>query len=178
MGAGSRAHQRSRKKYGKNQYQILHESQAEDEESDGGLHDRRYRSPCRRTCSTVHNPAFHFPRVTKATGTRPKSADKVKETVRQAPAEIDWNDTLLHGLVDALEREVRAEMNALSEAPEPSVPGGDAENPAVVTSKRKGQGIDVGGTLLDAGSSNGIAPVERMASMEAAARTQEGLHQS
>jgi hypothetical protein len=57
----------------------------------------------------------------------------VKETVRQATAEIDWNDTLLHGLVDDLEREVRAEMNAVSEAPEPSIPGGDAENPAEVT---------------------------------------------
>ena len=116
--------------------------------------------------------------MTKATGTRPKSADKVKETVRQAPAEIDWNDTFLHGLVDALEGEVRAEMNALSEAPEPSILAGDADNPAAVTSKRKGQGIDVGGTLLDAGSSNGIAPVESIASMEAVARTQEGLHQS
>lgn len=132
MGTGTRPHQRSRKKYGKNQYQILHESQAEDEESGGDPHDGRYRSPCRRTCSTIHNPAFHFPRVTKATATRPKSADKVKETVQQAPHEIDWNDTLLHGLVDDLEKEVRAEMNAASEMPEPSIPGRDAENPAAI----------------------------------------------
>ena len=151
MGTGARSRQRNRKKYGKNQYQILHESQAEDEESDGDPHDRRYRSPCRRTCSTIHNPAFHFPRVTKATATRPKSADKVKETVQQAPHEIDWNDTLLHGLVDDLEKEVRAEMNAASEMPEPSIPGRDGENPAAF---------------------------ERIASMEAAPRPKKGLHQS
>jgi hypothetical protein len=151
LGTGTRPHQRKKKKYGKNQYQILHESQAEDEESDVGSLDRRYRSPCRRTCSTIHNPAFHFPRVTKATANRPKSADKVKETVKQAPHEIDWHDTLLHGLVDDLEQEVRAEMNAASEMPEPSIPDRDVVNPA---------------------------PIERIASMEAVNRTKKGLHQS
>lgn len=172
MGNGTRPQRRSRKKYSKNQYQILHESQAEDEESNGDPQDGRYRSPCRRTCSTIHNPAFHFPRVTKATAARPKSADKVKETVQQAPHEIDWNDTHLHGLVDDLEKEVRAEMNAASELPEPSIPGRDAENPTEVTSKRKEQEIDISRTLKEAGSSNAIAPIERIASMEAVARTQ------
>ena len=99
----------------------------------------------------------------------------MKETAQQPPQEIDWNDTLLHGLVDDLEKEVRAEMNAASEMPEASIAGRDPENPAEVATKRNGQDLDISRTLEDAGSSNAM---ERIASMGAVARTQKGFHQS
>ena len=78
----------------------MQESKVEYKESDGD--ERRYKPPCRRTCSTIHNPVFHFPRVTKIRGVRPKSAE-LKDEAKQEPHEINWTDTLLHELIDAIE---------------------------------------------------------------------------
>lgn len=73
--------------------EILHESKEEYEDS-----ERRYRSPCRRTCSTIHNPAFHYPRVSLKPS-RPRSADKVKEHIQRDAKSIDWRDSLFNKLI-------------------------------------------------------------------------------
>ena len=55
--------------------------------------------------------------MTKTTGKRPKSADKVV-AIKHKPHEIDWNGTLLHDCVDCVDilppKEVHEDVGIIS----------------------------------------------------------------
>ena len=53
----------------------------------------RSRTPCRRTCSTIHNPMFHVTRFNTKKTNRPMSAKEKR------PNGIDWIDSELYEIV-------------------------------------------------------------------------------
>lgn len=53
---------------------------------------RKSKAPCRKTCSTVHHPMFHYGRCGGQV-LRPKSADVVKDHNRVTSKEMDWTKT-------------------------------------------------------------------------------------
>mmetsp|Transcript_19364 Transcript_19364/g.29691 ORF Transcript_19364/g.29691 Transcript_19364/m.29691 type:complete len:127 (+) Transcript_19364:5824-6204(+) len=61
---------------------------------------RKFRTPCRKTCSTTHNPMFHTHRFTlqkqAANRRRPKSAEKTKEQKKQELYKMDWFMTVIN----------------------------------------------------------------------------------
>lgn len=61
---------------------------------------RTFRSPCRKTCSTIHNPMFHSTRFNlELKAIRPASAEPTKEQKRDLLLKIDWLETGLNAAV-------------------------------------------------------------------------------
>lgn len=61
---------------------------------------RKFRSPCRMTCSTIHNPLYHLSRFgIKLSDCRPMSARMSKEEKDAQLMKYDWIKTEINEVV-------------------------------------------------------------------------------
>ena len=75
-------------------------------EYDANENFKSYRSPCRRTCSTTHNPMFHNPRFNlNKIMCRPNSAERTKEQKRMTLLKIDFHETNINRVVEGVQHE-------------------------------------------------------------------------
>jgi hypothetical protein len=76
------------------------------EQGDYAANSQTYRSPCRRTCSTSHNPMFHNPRFNlNIVSMRPNSAERTKDQKKKALLKIDFHETKINRVVEDVQRE-------------------------------------------------------------------------
>ena len=72
---------------------------------------RKFRSPCRMTCSTIHNPLYHCSRFgIKLSDCRPMSVGKSKAEKEAELMKYDWLKTEINDVVrkeEAQETKVR-----------------------------------------------------------------------
>lgn len=67
---------------------------------DQDLYFRKFRSPCRKTCSTTHNPMYHCSRWNQPM--RPQSAECCKKKVEDA-LNSDWFEAGINEAVKELQ---------------------------------------------------------------------------
>ena len=68
---------------------------------DQDLYFRQFRSPCRKTCSTTHNPMYHCNRWNKKM--RPQSAEGSKAKKQAEALKSDWQNAGINNAVKELE---------------------------------------------------------------------------
>ena len=68
---------------------------------DQDMYFRKFRSPCRKTCSTTHNPMYHCSRWNQPM--RPQSAEGSKAKKQEEALKSDWQEAGINAAVRELE---------------------------------------------------------------------------